>query len=108
MPLTTVESIFLSIVIFLAFITFISQITPPEYKIMNPFDFVWLTGGIVAVAGACVIWSGLPCAGALAVFTLGSVLNYLLLQSSVVKLLVFTPLSVLLIYVVSRLARGGG
>jgi len=108
MPITTVESIFLSIVVFLAFLTFISELAPPEYKIMNPFDFIWLTGGIVGVAGSCVIWTGLPCAAALGVFTVGSILNYLFLQSSVIKLLVFTPLSVLLIYVVSRLARGGG
>jgi len=102
--------IVLTLLAFIAFLTFISNLpdTPSEYKIITTFDFVWFTGGILGVAGACVIWTGIPCAAALAVFGLLSIFNYLVVAYDVVKLLVFMPVLATLIYVVARLGRGGG
>jgi hypothetical protein len=96
--------------IFLVVLMFIQSLPdfPPDLKIISPFDFAWFTGGIISVAGACVIASGIPCAVALGVFGFISVWNYLIVSIEWVKLLIFTPLVVTLIYIISKLGRGGG
>jgi hypothetical protein len=96
--------------IFLVAIMFIQSLPdfPPDLKLISPFDFVWFTGGIIGVAGACVIATGLPCAGALAIWGITTVWNYLIVSIEWVKLLIFTPLVVTLIYIISKLGRGGG
>ena len=104
----TSTSTLFSILIFLAVLGFISTLTPPDFKIMNPFDFAWFTTGIIGVSSACVIFSGVPCAGALAVWGLLTVLQYLILTADWLKLLIFTPLSAIIIYIVAKLGRGGG
>jgi hypothetical protein len=81
---------------------------PPDLKIISPFDFVWFSGGIIGVASACVIASGIPCAGALAIWGITTVWQYVIVSIEWVKLLIFTPLVVTLIFIISRLARGGG
>jgi hypothetical protein len=110
MSVTTETQIILTLMAFLAFLTFISNLpdTPNEYKIITPFDFAWFTGGVLGVAGACSIWTGLPCAAALAVFGIVSFFNYLVVAYDVVKLLIFMPVIATLIYIVARLGRGGG
>jgi|YelNatPaOPRAMG01_1025707.scaffolds.fasta_scaffold19908_4 hypothetical protein len=107
---TNETQVILTLLAFLAFLTFISNLpdTPPEYKIISPFDFVWFTGGIIGVAASCSVWTGIPCAAALAVFGLVSFFNYLVVNYEVVKLLIFMPVIATLIYVVARLGRGGG
>jgi hypothetical protein len=104
----TETGLLMSIVFLLAFLGFMGTITPPEYRVIEPFDFAWLTGGLVAVTGACVVATGLPCAVALAVYSLVSVIGYFVVAVSWIKTLIFIPMSVLLIYLVTRLARGGG
>jgi hypothetical protein len=110
MSITTETQIVLTLMAFLAFLTFISNLpdTPNEYKIISPFDFIWFTGGILGVAASCSIWTGIPCAAALAIFGLVSFFNYLVINYEVVKLLIFMPVIVTLIYIVARLGRGGG
>ena len=100
----------LSLLAFIAFLTFISNLpgTPSEYKIVEAFDFIWFTGGILGVAGACTVWTGIPCATALAAFAFLSIFNYLIITYDIVKLLIFTPLIATFIYIIARLGRGGG
>lgn len=94
--------------IFMAFLTFIMSLPgfPSQYKFVNAFDFIWLTGGIIGVAGACAISTGIPCAGALAVWGFLGVFNYIIVSVEWVKLLVFTPIAVTLIFIIARLGRG--
>lgn len=92
----------------LAFLTFLNTILPSQYKIIDTFDFIWFTGGIITVAGTCVIVSGIPCALTLAVFGIVSVWNFIIIQQSWIQLLIFTPLVVTLIYIIAKLGRGGG
>jgi hypothetical protein len=110
MAATSETQLILTLMAFLAFLTFISNLpdTPKEYKIISPFDFTWFSVGILGVAGSCTIWSGIPCAAALAVFGIVSIFNYLVIAYDIVKLLIFMPVIVTLIYIVARLGRGGG
>jgi hypothetical protein len=101
--------IFFSIMVFMAFLTWIGTMTPPEYQIISPFSFATLGASLIGVAGACAIATGLPCAGALAVFGVFDMLaQYFTTTFDWVKLLIFTPISMLLLYLAIRLARGGG
>ena len=81
---------------------------PESLKFMSLFDFAWFTGGIIAVSGACVVVSGIPCAIALSVWGVITVWNYIIVNTDWIKLLIFTPLVVCLIYIIAKLGRGGG
>jgi len=94
------------IVSFLAFLSYMSYIAPNQYRVISPFDFAWFSGGIIGVASACVISTGLPCAGALAIFSFFTIFKYLLISSRILTFLIMTPLSIAIIYIVARLARG--
>ena len=100
--------IFTTIAFFIAFLSFMSLISPPEYRVIDTFDFVWFAGGLIGVASACVIATGIPCAGALAIFGIVSIWQYLIVNFEWLKLLIFFPLVIVIIYIVSRLGRGGG
>lgn len=91
---------------FLSFLGLINILGGP--KILDIFDFAWLGGGIIAVAGSCAIATGLPCAGALAVFGIGSLLKYLLVPSNPLFMAIFLPIFVILIYIIAKLGRGTG
>jgi hypothetical protein len=108
--MTNETQLVLTLMAFLAFLTFISSLPdiPEEYKIITPFDFAWFAAGVLGVAGSCVIFTGVPCAAALAVFGLLSIFNILVVANNIVKLLVFMPVIAALIYIVARLGRGGG
>jgi hypothetical protein len=110
MPITTEVEVVLALLSFIAFLMFVSSLpgTPKEYQIINTFDFAWFSAGILGVAGACVISTGIPCASSLVIFGLTSVFNYLIVNYNLVKLLIFTPIIATLIYIVARLGRGGG
>lgn len=97
--------VLISILGFLAFLGLINLLGGP--KILDVFDFAWLAGGIITVAGSCVVATGLPCAGALAIFGFGSILKYLLVPSNPLFMAIFLPIFVLLIYIVAKLGRGG-
>lgn len=88
---------------------------PGDYNIMNTFDFLWLGGGIVAVTAACVVLTGVPCAILEATYGFATLLTYIgtgvLVSGSMITMikgLILTPISLGLIYVISKLARGGG
>lgn len=105
---TTDVRFILTLMVFFGYLSFLMTFTdiPQELRFVEPFDFVWWVGGIIGVTGACVVWSGVPCAGAIAVWGIGTVYKYVVVNLDWLKLLVFTPLIVTMIYVVMKLARG--
>lgn len=97
-----------SILFFLAVLGFFSTIAPSEFKVLEPFDFAWLGGSFIGIAGTCAIATGLPCAGALAVVGIVSLWKYFIVNVEWFKTIVITPILVILIYLAVRIARGGG
>lgn len=93
---------------FLAILGYFMSLLPSTMQFINTFDFLILGGGFIGVAGTCAIVTGIPCAGALIVFGLINVYQYIIVTNSLIKLIIFTPIIIGLVYVVSRLARGGG
>lgn len=100
-------TILLTILFFFAFLGAMVVFAPPEWQPINAFDLVWFAGGILTVAGTCAIVTGIPCAGALAIFGIISLLQYVIINQQYLKML-FLPLVVIVVYIVSRLAKGGG
>lgn len=98
----------LAFMVFLSFLGFMSLYLPEELQFIEPFDFIWFSGGIIGIGGACVITSGVPCAIALAIFGIGTVWQYIIVSQEWLTLLLFTPLVVTLIYLMTKLGRGGG
>lgn len=98
----------LGFMVFLAFLGFIVAYLPEGMQFIDLFDFVWFGGGMIGISGACVIVSGVPCAIALAVFGILTIWQYVIVSVDWIALLVFTPLVVTLIYLMSKLGRGGG
>lgn len=93
---------------FLSILTFLMLSLPEAMRFINIFDFAIFGGNIILVAGTCVIATGLPCAVGLGVFAVINIIQYILVENFIIKLLIFTPLTIGIIYVMSRLARGGG
>jgi hypothetical protein len=96
------------ILFFMSILGFFSLFLPPPLRVMSPFDFVWFGGGMLGVAGACAVATGVPCAIALGIFGVVSLITYVVILVSWIKLLIFMPIVVIVIYIASRLARGGG
>ena len=93
---------------FLAFLGYFMGLLPAAMQFINTFDFIFFGGSIIGVAGTCAIVTGIPCGIALVVFGVISIFQYIIVQDAILKLLIFTPIVIGLIYVISRLARGGG
>ena len=92
----------------LAFLAFMSTVTPTQYNIFGSFDFAFLGGSVIGVAGACAIVTGIPCAAALAVFGVLSFLNFVVFNQSILKGLIIIPLVLIITYLMARLAKSGG
>jgi hypothetical protein len=106
MPFET--KILMTIMFFMSVLGFMSIYLPVSMQVLSPFDFVWFGGGIVGVAGACAVATGLLCAPALVIFGVVSMFAYIVILVSWIKLLIFMPIVVVVVYLASRLARGGG
>jgi len=106
--IATELSFILFISSFLSVLAFLMSSLPIGLQFINIFDFIWFGGGIIGVAGTCAVVTGIPCAIALVVFGVISIFQYIIVQDAILKLLIFTPIVIGLIYTVSRLARGGG
>lgn len=100
--------VLITVLFFLAIMGFFSTIAPPEYKVMDVFDFAWLAGSFISIAGTCAIETGLLCAGALAAVSVVSFWQYFVVTVEWFKTLIITPILVILIYLAVRIARGGG
>lgn len=95
----------MSIGLFLAFlivITGLIQVSFPAFHIIDVFDFAALGISFIVVAGACVLATGIPCAGALVFFSFA---NFIIFSNTILWFL-FTPLTLTMAYLVAKLARG--
>jgi hypothetical protein len=99
---------FFSIIVFLAFLGFMSTITPAEYIVVSPFNFLTLGAGFIGVAGACAVATGIPCAVALVVFGVINILGMFVTGISWLKTILFVPFTMAILYLAVRIARGGG
>lgn len=99
--------IFTMVIIIVLGTWFTLQISPryPQFQFITGFSALVMVGSFVGVAGACAIATGLPCAAALIAAT---GLTFFLTPNPLVSLLIFTPITVTLAYIISRLAKGGG
>ena len=106
----TETGVIIFIVFFLAFLGLISAIS--EYKIVDTFDFLWFGGSLLGLATACSlnipIVGGIACGAAVTIFGAVTFLKYVLWGGELIKLMIFLPLIAVLLYVISRLIRGGG
>lgn len=100
--------ILLSVLIFFGFLSAMYLFLPAPLQFFTPFDFAGTGIGIIAVAGTCVVATGLPCAGAIALYSIYEFAQYFVFSNEPLKLVIFFPLSLVLIYIIMRLARGGG
>jgi hypothetical protein len=101
----TDTKILMGIMFFIAFILFITvgiQSTNPSFQMMNVFDFGIFVAEIVAVSGTCVIATGLPCAGAMAFFGFTTFFMF----SNTLFWVIMTPLTVVVAFIIAKLARG--
>lgn len=88
---------------------------PDSLKFINVLDVAWIGIGTASIGGLCMIPGSLisaitavPCIAALGVFGGVTIYQYIIVQTEFIKILIMTPLMVGLIYIISRLARGGG
>lgn len=91
---------------FFGFLAFMNTILPPEMQFVNTFDFIFFGGSIIAIAGACVVITGVTCAVALGAFGVLSFFNYIVVDVNWLKLIIFMPIVITMIYILSQLARG--
>ena len=90
---------------FLVFLTTQIQTWYPQYQTITAFDMAFFGIQFIAIAGTCVVATGLPCAGALAFFTIAS---FFIVQNTLLNTLIFIPITVAVAFVISKLARGQG
>lgn len=89
---------------------------PSQYQFINAFDGIWLSGGMIGVSLACTLATGftlpiigaITCATATGIWAIAGIWTYIVVNNDVIKLIIFTPLTLGLIYVISKLIRGGG
>jgi hypothetical protein len=81
---------------------------PNQMKLITPLSSSVLLVGFPAVAGACTIFTGLACGVGMVVFV--AIEGYLayISPNSLFSLLIIIPSTVGLVYIISKLARGGG
>jgi len=80
---------------------------PEDLQLLNKFDLTVLAFEITAIAGTCVVVTGLPCAVAFVGITIGNIVGLIVVNNELIKLLIFLPVTVILTYVLSKLARSG-
>ncbi len=108
MGTSTNVNFLVSISVFVGFISLVSlaAITQyPEMAFIIGIDPAVFATELLVVAGTCVIATGIPCAGALIIFT---TINVWVATDPIIATLITAPLFVGLAYLVARLARGVG
>jgi hypothetical protein len=96
------------IILFLAFIGFISTMLPSQFQLITPLNFLFLTGQITAIAAACVVTTGIPCAAVLVASFFANLLAIFFSLQTILQTLIITPISIVILYIFMRLAKGGG
>jgi hypothetical protein len=90
--------------------TFLSALPgyPPGMKFISTTSTVIFTAGIPAIAGTCAVVTGIPCAAALGIYAVANLVTTYFTSNTLVSYIIITPLMIGVIYIVSKLARGGG
>ena len=99
-------SFMVGVMAFVAVIVFIgTQVasTYPEMQILTGFDAVVFSTSIIAIAGTCVIATGLPCAAALVFF---NAVTFFVVSNPIVAALIFMPITLGISIMLAHLARG--
>lgn len=99
----------------------INYYMPVAYQIFSNFDLLWLGGSFFTVAGACVVAPALTgaiaCPLVILIAGIGTIINYFGLSilgitstttMTIIKSIIIIPLVIGYLYVISKLARGGG
>jgi hypothetical protein len=90
---------------------------PSEYQLVSTFDFLWLAGGMIGIGAACTLITGVACVIGGAVWGVGTLITYIGVgfltanpdsTLTLIKGFFFTPLTMGITYIESKLARGGG
>ena len=109
MPITTELKLVLFFAGFISFVALLLALgMPEEYAPINKLDLTIFGGSVIGVASACVVITGVPCAVALAVFGVITFFENVVFASTFLQTLIFIPVSIGIIYVMSKLGRGGG
>lgn len=80
---------------------------PNIFLVLSDFDLGFFASEIVTIAGACVITTGIPCAIALIFWTVANITAYVV-TNNLIQLLFMSPIAVVIIFILSKLARGNG
>ena len=98
------------IISFFGVYTFISTMPnfPNQMKFMSSTSTFVFTVGIPAIAGTCVVITGIPCAVAITIYAIANLVIAYFSPNTLINLIIIVPSMVGVIYIVSKLARGGG
>lgn len=94
---------------FLSFFLVLSFLgMPEEYSPITTFDFALFGGEMLALTTACVVATGLPCAVVLVTTWLVNIIAYFFTETTIISILILTPISYIITYILYRLSKGGG
>lgn len=94
-------------IMFLSFFTLLYALDiPVGYTFVEPFDIFIVASTIVAITTACVVTTGLLCAPAVVGFGVFDAYYFLAVSNELVKIIIFTPIIILFLFVIFKLARG--
>jgi hypothetical protein len=98
----------LTIAFLFGFLAFMNTVLPAQYKFATTLDLVVFIGQIIGIGAACVITTGIPCAAAIGVGAAFTVGTYFATDFNLLKIMIFTPLQIGMIWTIISLARGDG
>ena len=78
---------------------------PEELQLFGTFDLAFFGAELITITTACVVITGIPCAGVFAFWTVANLLTYVI-TDQLLKLLIMTPIAVVIIFIIAKLARG--
>lgn len=90
---------------------------PSEYAFVDAFDFTVLAVSLVGTGIACSVWGGVACAIGGSIFSGATFMTYVgagflttggIEGLALLKAFIFTPLTIAVMYIMGKLARGGG
>jgi hypothetical protein len=104
----TEAAILMGIFFGLAYWGYMSTITPTQFVVLNPISFGFMAAQIGIITAGCVVVTGLPCVAVLTATFILNLLFWIFSLQTLVQILVMTPLTVVILYILMRLAKGGG
>lgn len=89
---------------------------PEQFQVITGFDVTILITQMTTIAGTCVATGGgliggvigsIACAGVLTFWTIYNLIDYFL-SNEIIRLVLFTPINIVITYIFMKLARGTG